>query len=102
MAVTTIAQQLEAAFTAVQLAVNQMPPQFTSHKFLQEFSHHNEELYLRFLSGFQRSKGVRAVNSQIGRFLSTNSDRLGITKTGKTNDHNFFGKKTGNERWVKI
>jgi hypothetical protein len=98
---TSIAQNLADEFEAVQRVINCLEPPFTSHKFIQEFSHLNETLYLSFLARYQRPNGVRSVNSQIGRFLSVNSDWLGLQKTGKKNDGNFFGKNSGNERWER-
>ena len=100
--ISSIACELTDRFDDVQFVINSIEPPFTSHKFIQEFSHLHETLYLGFLARYQRTNGVRSVNSQIGRFLSVNSNRLGIRKTGKRSDDNFFGKKTGNERWERM
>jgi len=92
----------EICIDAVRAVINRFELPFTSHQFIQKFAQHNERDYLGFLARYQRERGVRAVNSQIGRFLSIKCEDLGIRKDGKKNDPNFFGNKTGNELWVRV
>lgn len=96
-----IAFQLHSSINEVREAIHEMDSPFTTHAFIQAFSHRNEPMYLGFLARYQRAQGVRAVNSQIGRFLSIKSNELGIQKVVRTRDSNFFGKNTRNQLWER-
>ena len=71
---------------------------FTSHDFVKKFLAMYEEDYKSLFS----SKTLQATHSQIGKMLSDNAEKLGISKEAKTLSENFHGKVTTVQGWLKL
>lgn len=85
----------------VKRVISHLPVVFDSHQFIEKISKEIETEYIDLLNGAGDENQFRTVNMQIGRFLSTNKEELGIVSMGKTKSKNVFGNFSECEKWGK-
>lgn len=90
----------------VQQIIDELPPTFDSHDFIDRFRYRFESDYIDFLYQERKPPGERGafkkVHGRIARFLSTNASALGIEKTTRPETRNIFGNETENQGWRKL
>lgn len=83
--------------------LSKMANKFSSHEFITEFMHQFEGEYINMLTVNNKGKGTfRNVHSQIGKYLSLNTNTLNIKKDDRDDSQNIFDHYTENQFWVKI
>ena len=75
---------------------------FSSHDVIEKFAYLYESDYIDMLNEYKGDDAFRKVHSQIGAFLSNNSNLVGIKKTGRSKNINIFGHDTEVQYWEKI
>ena len=93
---------MDSKSVTVKNIIKSLPSEFTSHEFIQRFTHKYESNYVEWLSHYQKG-AYQVVHGQIAKYLSKNLRQLGIKKLDKVNSKNIFGTvSTGIQGWKKI
>lgn len=102
----TINEYLTSNSIKVNLIIQGLDAEFTSHEFIQRFAQEYEEDYIEFLYAYKKQNAFQTVHAQIARHLSIGSKSgSGIYPIEKTDDarsQNVFGAVSPNQGWKRI
>ena len=94
----TAHQFMSAHMPDVREIINQMQKPFDTHAFIKVFARSFQVEYVRLLSKYPQEP-FEKVHTQIGKFLISKKNLLGIQPQGKVFSENIFGEINDNEQW---